>query len=247
MIMPCPKCAGTGTELATVRSGYFNPPTAMFRCHRCAFRAYGEAALRAAGQTQETKEEPKMEGKKLCRWQPCDKGPVSYGWCDTHRSRIVKRGRHPNMTDAEAAAFVASWAPQLTPPPPYRGKKSAPKAPEAPKVDTVYYGPAMLQLLAEEAANPTPEPQERPAAAPLPQPAPEAPYLTESELVRRMGRYEELRKARLEVTEWEKEVTYQEQKLQQAREAMAEAAARVDAIAEDCFGPLPQVRASGVA
>lgn len=183
-----------------------------------------------------------MEAKKLCRWQPCEKGPVSYGWCDTHRSRIIKRGKHPRMTDAEAAAFIAEWKPQLTPPPPYRGK---PKAPEAPEVPTVYFGPAALEAIKQELAEPKPEPvnvvvlPERPVPwlKELVEATPPAP-LTEEELLRRMEMYEELRKLRITAKDWAKEVAYAQEKLDQALQLFAEANGKVAELEVRVFAPV---------
>lgn len=186
-----------------------------------------------------------MEAKKLCRWQPCEKGPVSYGWCDTHRSRIIKRGKHPRMTDAEAAAFIAEWKPQLTPPPPHRGK---PKAAEAPEVPTVYFGPAALEAIKQELTEPLPEPAGHnvkvvefaggrvPSLMELVEATP--PPLTEAELLRRMDMYEELRKLRLNVRDWATEVELAQHKLDQALQLFAEANAKVTELEAQVFAPV---------
>lgn len=187
-----------------------------------------------------------MEVKKLCRWQPCEKGPVSYGWCDTHRSRIIKRGKHPRMTDAEAAAFIAEWKPQLTPPPPYRGKKQ--EVQEASEVPTVYHGPSVLEAIKQELMEPTPEPSGHtvkvveftggrvPSLTELVEATP--PPLTEAELLRRMEMYEELRRLRINAKDWAREVSHAQEKLAQALQLFAEANAKVTELEAQVFAPV---------
>lgn len=115
-LMHCPKCRGTGTQFEYISEGYFRPPTPRFRCHRCAFTAWGPAAIEAASPpiTVTLPEPvilelpaPETPARRLCRWPGCDRLPRRHGICERCRARL--RNRMPS-TEAIAQASDADIA-----------------------------------------------------------------------------------------------------------------------------------------
>lgn len=127
-LMPCPKCNSTGTQFEHVSEGYFRPPTPRFRCHRCAFTAWGQAAIDAASPPIKVTlpepvilelpapvvvAEPGAPTVRACRWTGCDRLPRRHGICDRCRNRLRRRMTTEQInqaTDADIAAIAARFA-----------------------------------------------------------------------------------------------------------------------------------------